>query len=209
MKIGFSLPNIGSIGTAEAITKVAQRAEALGYSSLWTIERLLWPLNPQRPYPGTPDGHLPEIYKQVLDPVDALTYVAAQTKKIRLGTSVLDMPYHNPVVLARRLATLDVRNLGEVLAEEGGQQDRGQAVDEDALAEFRVDALRERGDALLAGTQVEQVRDRDGLAVEDRLYVRRIGGKLRRLPLVGRSAATWFAQTCYGYSGVTLFARRL
>jgi alkanesulfonate monooxygenase SsuD/methylene tetrahydromethanopterin reductase-like flavin-dependent oxidoreductase (luciferase family) len=77
MKIGFSLPNIGPIGTAEAITKVAQRAEALGYSSLWMIERLLYPLKLQRPYPGTPDGHLPEIYKQVLDPLDALTYVAA------------------------------------------------------------------------------------------------------------------------------------
>jgi len=57
MKIGFSLPNIGPIGTVEAITKVAQRAEALGYSSLWTIERLLYPVKLQRPYPGTPDGH--------------------------------------------------------------------------------------------------------------------------------------------------------
>jgi probable F420-dependent oxidoreductase len=114
MKIGFSLPNIGPVGTAEALTKVAQRAEALGYSSLWTIERLLYPLNLQRPYPGTPDGHLPEIYKQVLDPVDALTYVAPLTKKIRLGTSVLDMPYHNPVVLARRLTTLDVLSNGRL-----------------------------------------------------------------------------------------------
>ena len=115
MKIGFSLPNVGPIGTADAITKVAQRAEALGYSSLWTIERLLYPLKLQRPYPGTPDGHLPEIYKQVLDPLDALTYVAAQTKKIKLGTSVLDMPYHNPVVLARRLTTLDVLSNGRLL----------------------------------------------------------------------------------------------
>lgn len=114
MKIGFSLPNIGPIGTAEAITKVAQRAEALGYSTLWTIERLLYPVKLQRPYPGTPDGHLPEIYKHVLDPLDALTYVAAQTKKIRLGTSVLDMPYHNPVVLARRLTTLDVLSNGRL-----------------------------------------------------------------------------------------------
>jgi probable F420-dependent oxidoreductase len=114
MKIGFSLPNIGPIGTAEALTKVAQRAEALGYNSLWTIERLLYPLNLQRPYPGTPDGHLPEIYKQVLDPVDTLTYVAPLTKKIRLGTSVLDMPYHNPVVLARRLTTLDVLSNGRL-----------------------------------------------------------------------------------------------
>jgi probable F420-dependent oxidoreductase len=114
MKIGFSLPNIGPIGTREAISKVAHRAEALGYSSLWTIERLLWPVKLQRPYPGTQDGHLPEVYKRVLDPLDALTYVAAQTKKIRLGTSVLDMPYHNPVVLARRLTTLDVLSDGRL-----------------------------------------------------------------------------------------------
>jgi probable F420-dependent oxidoreductase len=114
MKIGFSLPNIGPIGTVEAVTKVAQRAEALGYNSLWTIERLLWPLNLQKPYPGTPDGSLPEIYKQVLDPLEALTYVAAQTKKIRLGTSVLDLPYYNPVVLARRLTTLDVLSNGRL-----------------------------------------------------------------------------------------------
>ena len=115
MRVGFSLPNIGPIGTAEAITKVAQCAETLGYSSLWTIERLLYPLKLQTPYPGTPDGHLPEIYKQVLDPLDALTYVAAQTKKIKLGTSVLDMPYHNPVMLARRLTTLDVLSNGRLL----------------------------------------------------------------------------------------------
>ena len=115
MKIGFSLPNIGPIGTVEAVTKVAQRAEALGYSSLWTIERLLYPLSLQRPYPGTPDGSLPEIYKHSLDPLEALTFVAGQTKKIRLGTSVLDMPYYNPVVLARRLSTLDFLSNGRLL----------------------------------------------------------------------------------------------
>ena len=115
MKIGFSLPNIGPIGTAEAVTKVAQRAEALGYHSLWTIERLLYPLNLQRPYPGTPDGSLPEIYKHSLDPLEALTFVAGQTKKIKLGTSVLDMPYYNPVTLARRLSTLDFLSGGRLL----------------------------------------------------------------------------------------------
>jgi len=114
MKIGFSLPNIGPIGSAEAVTKVAQRAEALGYSSLWTIERVLYPVNPQRPYPGTPDGSLPEVYRHVLDPLDSLTYVAGQTKTIKLGTSVLDMPYYNPVMLARRLATLDVLSNGRL-----------------------------------------------------------------------------------------------
>ena len=74
MKIGFGLPNIGPLGSAEAVKKVAQRAEALGYESLWTIERLLWPVKPQTPYPVTPDGHLPDGYKYVLDPLDTLTF---------------------------------------------------------------------------------------------------------------------------------------
>lgn len=115
MKIGFALGNIGPIGTAESVAKIAQRAEALGYDSLWTVDRLLYPLKPQTPYPGTPDGSLPEPYKHVLDPLDTLTYVAALTKKVRLGTSVLDMPYYNPVVLARRLTTIDVLSNGRLL----------------------------------------------------------------------------------------------
>lgn len=49
MKIGFCLPNIGPIGTAEAVAKVAQRAQALGYNSLWTVERLLYAVKLQRP----------------------------------------------------------------------------------------------------------------------------------------------------------------
>ena len=114
MKLGFTLPNIGPIGTAESLSTVAQRAEALGYDSLWTVERLLYPVKPQTPYPATPDGSLPEPYKHVLDPVEALTYVAAQTKKIGLGTSVLDIPYYNPVTLARRLTTLDVLSNGRL-----------------------------------------------------------------------------------------------
>ena len=114
MRIGFALPNIGPVATAEAVSKVAQRAEALGYDSLWTIERLLWPVKPQSPYPGTPDGSLPEPDKHALDPLDTLTFAAAQTRKIALGTSVLDIPYHNPVTLARRLTTLDVLSGGRV-----------------------------------------------------------------------------------------------
>ena len=114
MKIGFALPNIGQVATAEAVTKVAQRAEALGYDSLWTIERLLWPVKPQTPYPATSDGSLPEEYKYSLDPLDTLTYAAAVTKKICLGTSVLDIPYHNPVTLARRLTTIDFLSNGRL-----------------------------------------------------------------------------------------------
>ena len=123
MKLGFALPNIGPVSTAETVTKVAQRAEALGYESLWTVERLLYPVKPQTPYPATPDGMLPEPYKHVLDPVEALTFAAAKTTKIGLGVSVLDIPYYNPVMLARRLTTLDYLSNGRLRSPpRGGQQ---------------------------------------------------------------------------------------
>ena len=114
MRIGFGLPNIGPLGSPESIAQVAERAEALGYDSLWTIERLLWPVKPKTPYPVTADGHLPEGYKYSLDPLDTLTFAAARTKKIALGTSVLDIPFYNPVLLARRLTTIDILSHGRL-----------------------------------------------------------------------------------------------
>jgi len=114
MKIGFSAGNIGPIGTAEAITKIAIRAEELGYHSLWTVERLLYPVEPQSPYPPTPDGSLPEQYRYTLDPLETLTFAAAHTRKITLGTSILDLPFYNPVMLARRLSTLDLLSGGRL-----------------------------------------------------------------------------------------------
>ena len=114
MRIGFAIGNIGSIGNAESIAKIAGNGESLGYDSLWTVERLLWPAEPLTPYPVTPDGHLPAEYKHVLDPLDTLTFAAALTKKIALGTSVLDMPFYNPTVLARRLTTIDILSKGRL-----------------------------------------------------------------------------------------------
>jgi probable F420-dependent oxidoreductase len=114
MKIGFGLPNIGPLGSPENLLQVAERAETLAFDSLWTIERLLWPVKPQTPYPVTADGSLPDGYKYCLDPLDTLTFVAARTKKIALGPSVLDIPYYNPVTLARRLTTIDVLSNGRL-----------------------------------------------------------------------------------------------
>ena len=95
---------------------MAQAAESEGFDSIWTFERLLWPINPQTPYPATPDGSLPQEYQIMLDPLETLTFLAANTNKISLGTSVLDMLFHNPVILARRLATLDVFSEGRVIS---------------------------------------------------------------------------------------------
>jgi probable F420-dependent oxidoreductase len=111
MRIGFFLPQVGPAANVDSITKAAKRAEELKYDSLWVTERLLYPTNPQTSYYG---GPLPEPYKRVFDPVETLTFAAALTSKIALGTSVLDIPFYNPVTLARRLTTLDVLSRGRL-----------------------------------------------------------------------------------------------
>jgi probable F420-dependent oxidoreductase len=116
LKIGILLPLAGQQATRGNIIQTAKLAEQEGFDSLWVFERLLWPLNPQTPYPATPDGSLPIEYQKVFDPLETLTYVAANTNKISLGTAVIDMLFHNPVVLARRFATLDVLSEGRAIA---------------------------------------------------------------------------------------------
>ena len=114
MKIGFTLPQVGSLATTENVLKVAGKAEELGYDSLWVLDRLLYPVAPQTPYPASADGSLPEEYKHTLDPLGLLTFVAANTKKVAVGTSVLAIPYYNPTLLARQLTTLDVLSGGRL-----------------------------------------------------------------------------------------------
>ncbi len=116
MKIGLVLPQAGQQATRENVIQMAKNAESEGFDSLWVFERLLWPINPQTPYVATPDGSLPMEYQIMLDPLETLTYVAANTNKIALGTSVIDMLFHNPVILARRFATLDILSQGRSIA---------------------------------------------------------------------------------------------
>lgn len=116
MKIGLVLPQAGQQATRENVIQMAKNAESEGFDSLWVFERLLWPINPKTPYVATPDGSLPIEYQIMLDPLETLTYVAANTNKIALGTSVIDMLFHNPVILARRLATLDILSEGRSIA---------------------------------------------------------------------------------------------
>jgi len=113
VRFGFALPQIGSPAGPEALVMVAKRAEDLGFDSLWVLDRLLWPVNPRAPYP-IGDGSLPVQYKNVLDPVETLTFTAAHTSRIALATGVLNLPWYNPVLLARRLTTLDILSGGRL-----------------------------------------------------------------------------------------------
>jgi len=115
MKVGITLPNLGPQATRDNVLHTAIQAEKEGFDSVWTIARILWPLKPQTPYPVSPDGSLPTEYLTVFDPLETLTYVAANTNRITLGTSVIDTLFHNPVILARRFATLDILSEGRTI----------------------------------------------------------------------------------------------
>jgi probable F420-dependent oxidoreductase len=116
MKVGMFLPQVGEYATKENILYIAKESEKEGIDSVWVLDRLLWPLNPQTPYAATPDGTLPVEFQNVLDPLTTLTYVAGVTKQILLGTSIIDMFFQNPVVLAKRFATLDILSEGRTIA---------------------------------------------------------------------------------------------
>src|SRR5919106_5420088 len=75
LKIGIVLPQVGQRATKENVIQMANLAEKEDIDSLWVFERLLWPLNPQTPYPGSPDGSLPVESQTVLDPLETLAFV--------------------------------------------------------------------------------------------------------------------------------------
>ena len=108
MRVGVTLPSMGHLSQPDNLIQAAKAAERLGYDTLWVADRLLYPVKPTTQYPVTADGSLPQVYKRVLDPLDTRTFVAAHTTRIGLGTSVLDIPFYNPVILARPLATLGI-----------------------------------------------------------------------------------------------------
>jgi probable F420-dependent oxidoreductase len=106
--LGFALPVSGSWATPANCVRIATRAEALGYASLWTFQRLLSPVEGD----GVPA--LAPQYRSVHDPLAVLAYVAGQTTTARLGVAVVNMPYYAPIVLAKALTTLDHLSGGRV-----------------------------------------------------------------------------------------------
>ncbi len=105
MRIGFAAPVSGSWATPEIITEVAGRADELGYASLWTFQRLLYP-------EGTALG---ETYHSVLDPLVTLGFLASCTQRAKLGVAVVNFPFVAPILLAKQAAAIDVLSNGRLL----------------------------------------------------------------------------------------------
>src|SRR3972149_11402588 len=103
MKFGIALPNFGKYAKRDAILGIAKTAETLGFDSVWVSDHIVIPESHQ--------GFGNVFY----EPIATLTYIAAVTTKICLGTSVIILPYRNPIILAKMASTLDVLSDGRLI----------------------------------------------------------------------------------------------
>ena len=104
MKIGVSASiNSGSMD----IAAIAERAEALGFDSIWLPEHPVIPVNTNTRYAGTADGSIPDSMNDMGDPFIGLAMASSRTSKIMLGTNICLVPEHNPLIQAKEIATLD------------------------------------------------------------------------------------------------------
>ena len=111
LRYSFRLPNADYLGfpaSPEAIVTAAVRAEELGFDAVVVNDHV-----------AVDDSPRSRPWRTVYDPLMTLSYVAARTSRIMLGTSVLILPYRNPVVTAKMIATLDQMSGGRAIAGAG------------------------------------------------------------------------------------------
>jgi len=104
MEMGFGIPVSGSWATPANIREICQRAESLGYSSLWSFQRTLYP-------GGDP---IPMPYRSVHDPLAISSYVAAVTERARVSIAIVNLPFYSPIVLAKALTSIDILSGGRL-----------------------------------------------------------------------------------------------
>jgi probable F420-dependent oxidoreductase len=115
MELGVILPNAGPLANRDALLRIAERAEALGFDALWTADHLAIPAAELRyPYALERGVSLSPDYP-ILEPLIALAAVAARTDRIRLGVSVYLAALRHPLVCAKLVASLDQLARGRVL----------------------------------------------------------------------------------------------
>jgi len=118
--LGFGLPVSGSWATPANMLLVARRAEELGYASLWTFQRVLYPaaggLDPSYDAAHNPSTRPADdpSYRMVHDPLVPLAYVAGHTERIGLGTATVCAPFTAPALLATSMTSLDVLSDGRL-----------------------------------------------------------------------------------------------
>jgi len=117
VEFGVSLPGRGPLGTPDILLRMATKADALRYDSVFVTDHVVLPASMARSvYPYSPTGRFAGGAAQdYLEPFALLGWLAHATRRVRLGTSVLVVPYRNPLVTAKMLATLDRLSRGRVI----------------------------------------------------------------------------------------------
>ena len=115
MKFGFDIPTRGSLATPEIITAIAQKGEMLGFSTAYVNDHIVVPQNIRSQYPYSKDGHWPGgEFDEAMDVLSILAFLASATSAVRLLTSVMVLPYRQPVVAAKMISTIDILSNGRV-----------------------------------------------------------------------------------------------
>jgi probable F420-dependent oxidoreductase len=109
MQFGVMFANTGHGASPDGAIRLAQAAEAGGFDTLWTVEHVVVPSGYESRYPYDPSGKMAGGAEDfdLPDPLVWLTWVAAHTERIRLGTGILILPQRNPVITAKEVATID------------------------------------------------------------------------------------------------------
>ena len=116
MDWGVHLPHLGREVGRDSLIEFAQVAEALGVHSGWSSDHVCWPAKFDSKYPYSSDGSFPApAGLGWLDPIGTLLFVAGCTEKLRLGFTVLILPYRPPIATAKQLATIDVVSDGRLI----------------------------------------------------------------------------------------------
>ena len=113
MRYGFYLPTRGGCATPDALETIVQRGEALGFHSVMIADHVVFPTAIASKYPYTVSGAFPGG-GDALEQLTLMAFVAGRTRTLRLVTSVMILPYRNPVLTAKMLATIDVLSRGRV-----------------------------------------------------------------------------------------------
>ena len=113
---GLDIGIYGPLATPDLMVEVAETAERRGFGAVWLADHVAFPVSFASQYPYAASGALPtRMDDPLMEPVAAMAVIAGATKRVRIGTAVLVMPYRHPLLLARMLVTIDQFSGGRVI----------------------------------------------------------------------------------------------
>jgi probable F420-dependent oxidoreductase len=115
MRFGVDVPTWGEAAEPALISRVIREAESLGFESLWFADHIAIPDRFETEWLYDPAYARLKAWTNWFEPLITLTYAAAETRSVRLGTSVILLPLRNPVLAAKQLATVDVLSGGRLV----------------------------------------------------------------------------------------------